>query len=357
MSNEFNHIEAFEAYYSNELSANARIDFEERLESDFDFKNEYDLYLQLQKAIEAHGDEQLKISLDEYHSEYINSQIKNKALLQFKTYLGGFTLVFIVIGLLLLFFPEETAHQRIEEHTAQIEVNTKTQQIVTKKYDNLITNNQDTLSTTSLTTTTIKVKTDLKKNITIIPLKKYITPTTPLYELNDSTLHLYGLNLKNSGYILSEQNNLYLITPNNSYLLEKSAEKKPLQKVKKRLYESIIKTKNQSLKTTKMHQVVFEETTDSITINFNEKLPKNLYSFDGTTINLSDSLHHQFQLISFESSIYLLNSENLYRLNRGVNQKKKPATQTEKNRLKLTTIELPILTETVEKSVEWENSN
>ncbi len=357
MSNEFNHIEAFEAYHNNELSALAIIDFEERLESDLEFKSEYILYLQLQEAIEEHGDHQLKTSLNKLHAEYVNSQTENKASLRFKIYLGGFFLVLIVIGLLLLFFPEKTAHQRIEAHTAHIEVNTNTEKIIIKKHEELTKEEQDTYLPPSVSTTTTIAETIIKTNLTKTPLKRYKTPPTPLYQLNDSIFHIYGLSLNKGGYILTEQNNLYLITPNSSYLLEKSTEKKPLQKVKKRFYESIIKSKNQSVRTTKMHQVVFEETTDSITINFNKKLPKDVYSFDGTTLNISDSLNHPLQLISFETNTFLLNNENLYRLDQGIDKKIKPASQTEKNGLKSTTIELPLLTETVEQSVEWQNSN
>ena len=77
-SNEFNHIEAFEAYYNNELSAHAIIDFEERLESDDEFKNEYAIYLQLQEAIEEHGDQQLKSFIRKYDAEYVNSKQKTR---------------------------------------------------------------------------------------------------------------------------------------------------------------------------------------------------------------------------------------------------------------------------------------
>lgn len=355
MSNEFNHIEAFEAYYNNSLPANSKIDFEERLESDSDFKNEYDLYLQLQEVIENVGDEQLKASLEIHHNNYIHSKQANN--LKFKIYLGGFFLFLIAIGLLVLFFPEETAQQRINKHTAPVDVNPNIDPIAIKKHEKLKKEDALTLAPVRSPQKISNTATVTKNTLIKAPLKKYKTPPIPLYELTDSMLHLYGFNLKNEGYILSEQNNFYLITPNNAFLLEKSHLKKPLQKVNKRFYESAIKTKNQLRRATKLHQVILETATDSVSINFDKKRHKIVYSFDGNTLNISDSLNHQLQLISFENHVYLLNNENLFRLNQGDDQNLKPATQAEKNRLKSTTLELRILTETVEKSVEWENAN
>lgn len=357
MSNEFNHIEAFEAYYNNELSANAKIGFEERLDSDLEFKHEYSLYLQLQEAINTVGDDQLKVTLDDYHTDYINSKTRGNTTLKIKIYLSGFFLLLITIGLLLLFFPEETAQQRIEEHTAHIEPTIYTQKIIVEKeVDSL-----EIATTLVQSATSVQKMTDssqiTENAILKAPLKRYKTPSNPLYELNDSILHFYGFSLKNGGYILLDQNNHYLITPSNSYLLEKSQKKKALKKVKKRLYESIIKNNNQPHRVTKLHKVVFEDAKDSLTIIFDKKLQQKTYSFDGTQLKVSDLISQQLQLISFEKNIYLLNSENLFLINQGVNQELTPATQTEKNNLKSTTVELPILTETVEKTIEWENSN
>lgn len=354
MSNEFNYIEAFEAYYNHELSANAKIDFEERLDSDADFKHEYNLYLQLQKALEDIGDEQLKTKLNVYHHHHVNAT--NGANLQLIIYFSGFMLLLIVVGLLNLRFTRETAHKRIEARTAHIEVNPNIEPLVLKNKEQIKT--EDTIASINTQTTEIINNTKPTQQTVIkFPIKKYIIPFNPLYELNDSTLHLYGFDLKNGEYILSEQNNLYLVTPSNSYLLEINNKKNKLQKVRKRLYESVINTKNQSKRITKLHQVVFEESVDSITISFDKKLPKSVYSFEEKTITISDSVNQQIQFINFENTTYLLNSDNLFRLNKGTNQQLKIATQAEKNGLKSTTTTLPILTETVEKGVEWQNSN
>lgn len=265
MSNEFNHIEAFEAYYNNELSANAIIDFEERLESDDEFKNEYNLYLQLQLAINDIGQDQLKSTLDTLHSNHI-STVKNNSNLKLKGYFGGLLLLFLIIGILVFFFPEETAQQRIEEHTAYVETNPNIKPIDISQQENI--KKEDV----QIPASNLPQKTNNEENNQVntsikISLKQYKTPETPLYLLNDSLLHLYGFQLNKGTYILSEQNNLYLVTPTSSYLLGKSHEIKALQQVKKRFYESAVKTKNQLVKVTKSHQVIFEGEVDSLTIS------------------------------------------------------------------------------------------
>ena len=354
MNNEFKHIEAFEAYYNNELAANEKIAFEDRLESDADFNNEYSIYLELQKAITELGDDKLKSNLEEHHQQYLTYQNFNTNDLKFKIYISGLILFLTVMCSLILLHPEETSKQRIEARKAHVEF-----------YNNRITTNTiEEVQEVIIDTTFVPVKKQnhaikpLVKNDTLyyqLPLKKYEFPNSPKYQMDNASLHLYGVKLDKNAHIRQEQNNLYLINKTNTYPIGETTTTIPLEKVSKRMYESAI-TKNKTQALTTISHIVSEidAQTDSIELLIinSEKLTGK-YTFDGKKLILKKPIE-QMQLVLIEQNHYIITENNIYPIEIGEYFDLNPSTT---NEFKPTKTALKIITETIERNSELQNSN
>lgn len=361
MSEELNHIELFDRYLCHEMNKKEMADFELRLKTDSVFSSEFEFHLQIHKGIEALGDDLIKTELNTLHNNYLSKQQTKASFIRKVVYISGGLFFFLLMLILVLLNPEKTAEER----------NKKTKAKVTSYKDSLnsipiqsspIQPTKNTLNKNKeepkLSTPDFKRK-SISKRANIVIREYHLLP--PVYLLQDNMLFINGLALDTNANIVLDQNKLYLINKNRAYLIDEFHSFNALEETKNKFYDSNIHTQNPKkirVRNRIFTQPVFMDTLTLITKKSTNKLS---YDFDGKTLAIHPALYNDFTKATFihSDTKFIINTDltdYIFEINDSLNLLKENKTYELPNP-QIVEFDINLYDNTLEKKVNWENSN